>query len=281
MSLSISANRHSQSPPSFFQGRVLAVILLAHLLAMSVFVLLPTTQLAPTPPKQVVTVRLIPLAPPPVLASVVSKEEALSQNSQPSNQVAQSAHSLPSAAIPPNIETSKKNGQPSEKKASTPLASPDDLKPTVNELPATSSSALTTGFNAQRGSTDAHQESSGGASTTTGASSTSGIASSGNVKGGSGPTTPPRFGVAYLNNPAPEYPGMARRLKQQGTVLLAVLVSEAGHPSEVQIKKSSGANTLDNAASKAVKRWRFIPAKRDGATIAAWVQVPIVFNLED
>ena len=91
---------------------------------------------------------------------------------------------------------------------------------------------------------------------------------------------PPRFGAAYLHNPAPDYPPLARRLGEQGRVLLRVLVSVNGDTDQVQIETSSGSNKLDQAAIQAVKRWNFIPAKRSNQPISAYVLVPVQFSLE-
>jgi periplasmic protein TonB len=90
---------------------------------------------------------------------------------------------------------------------------------------------------------------------------------------------PPRFDVAYLNNPAPVYPPIARRIGVQGKVLLRVHVSVEGDAIEVQIHDFSGSTSLDEAALKAVRRWRFVPARQGVEPVAAWVQVPINFKL--
>jgi protein TonB len=93
------------------------------------------------------------------------------------------------------------------------------------------------------------------------------------------PVSPPRFNAAYLDNPAPYYPSQARRLGEEGRVLLRVLVSAAGHAQRVEVARSSGSPRLDDAAVEAVRRWRFVPAKRGSEAIAASVHVPIVFSL--
>ncbi|EXJ14931.1 energy transducer TonB [Imhoffiella purpurea] len=85
--------------------------------------------------------------------------------------------------------------------------------------------------------------------------------------------------AAYLNNPAPGYPGSARRQRQEGTVHLRVLVNAKGRPGEVRIATSSGVSSLDQAALRAVRRWRFKPAQRNGQPISAWVRIPIRFRL--
>lgn len=93
--------------------------------------------------------------------------------------------------------------------------------------------------------------------------------------------TPPSFSASYLQNPAPRYPLAARRAGEQGTVTLKVLVTSEGLPRRVEIEKTSGSSRLDTAALDAVKRWRFVPARRGATPIESWVLVPVVFRLED
>lgn len=100
--------------------------------------------------------------------------------------------------------------------------------------------------------------------------------------GEAGPTTePPRFNAAYLNNPPPDYPAVARRLRLQGTVVLRVLVGTAGRAEELHVDQTSGASILDDAALSAVRNWRFVPARRGTEAIARWVDVPVRFRFQD
>lgn len=94
------------------------------------------------------------------------------------------------------------------------------------------------------------------------------------------PLLPPTFGAAYLRNPAPAYPAIARRNGDQGTVTLKVLVSAEGVSLRVELDQTSGSKSLDDAALEAVKGWRFVPARRGTQNIEAWVRVPVVFKLE-
>ena len=94
------------------------------------------------------------------------------------------------------------------------------------------------------------------------------------------PLVPPRFDVAYLNNPRPEYPRLARRMGEQGRVLLNVFVNAAGQAEKVEIRTSSGYASLDQAARNAVQKWKFVPARKGDQPIGAWVVVPISFVLE-
>ena len=93
------------------------------------------------------------------------------------------------------------------------------------------------------------------------------------------PITPPRFDADYLDNPAPAYPGLSRRLGEHGRVLLRVLVSPEGLATQVEVRESSGYERLDKAARDTVRNWRFVPARQGTQGIAAWVQVPISFLL--
>lgn len=90
----------------------------------------------------------------------------------------------------------------------------------------------------------------------------------------------PQFDAAYLNNPRPAYPAMSRRLGEEGRVEVEVLVQADGTPSKVSLKRSSGYSRLDEAALEAIKRWKFVPAKRLGEPVAASVIVPMPFVLE-
>lgn len=92
--------------------------------------------------------------------------------------------------------------------------------------------------------------------------------------------TPPVFNAAYLDNPAPQYPSLSRRHREQGRVVLHVLVNAAGRADEVEIRASSGYSRLDGTARDTVKRWKFVPAKRGSEPVAGWVLIPISFELE-
>lgn len=93
------------------------------------------------------------------------------------------------------------------------------------------------------------------------------------------PVVPPSFNADYLNNPAPEYPAISRRLGEQGRVVFRVYVEANGLPSDVRVQTSSGFERLDNVALAAIKRWKFVPARRGDAAVGGWVLVPLSFSL--
>jgi protein TonB len=90
---------------------------------------------------------------------------------------------------------------------------------------------------------------------------------------------PPVFNAAYLQNPAPAYPSLSRKLREQGRVILRVLVSANGVADQVELQTSSGYPRLDESARTTISRWKFVPAKRGAEPIAGWVLIPINFNL--
>jgi protein TonB len=59
-----------------------------------------------------------------------------------------------------------------------------------------------------------------------------------------------------------------------------VRVTAQGASERVQVARSSGFPRLDQAASEAVRSWRFVPARRGEEAVAAEVLVPIVFRLD-
>ena len=63
-------------------------------------------------------------------------------------------------------------------------------------------------------------------------------------------------------------------------MLLRVLVGADGQAQAVDIAASSGFERLDRAAQDAVRRWRFVPARRGNDAVAAYVNVPIAFSLD-
>lgn len=94
-------------------------------------------------------------------------------------------------------------------------------------------------------------------------------------------STAPAPAPAPANNAPPVYPVESRRAGEQGLVTLKVFVSRQGSPEQIELKQSSAYARLDQAAIEAVRKWQFIPAKRDDQAIATWVIVPIRFQFEE
>jgi protein TonB len=85
--------------------------------------------------------------------------------------------------------------------------------------------------------------------------------------------------IEYGTKTRVAYPLESLHNREQGTVMLRVLVGTDGMPAAVEIAKSSGWPRLDRAARDAVTHWSFHPAIRNGMAHSAWALVPITFNL--
>jgi protein TonB len=94
---------------------------------------------------------------------------------------------------------------------------------------------------------------------------------------------PPRLissGIEYIRAPQPAYPAFSRRMREEGKVVMRVLVNEKGRPEQVEIETSSGHNRLDEAAKKAALRAVFKPHIENGRPIAVFALIPISFQLD-
>jgi protein TonB len=85
--------------------------------------------------------------------------------------------------------------------------------------------------------------------------------------------------VEYVREPIPRYPPQSRRLREQGLVVLRVVIDERGAASSIEIETSSGHARLDDAAREAVLRAAFRPYVEDGEPRRALVLIPIEFAL--
>lgn len=92
--------------------------------------------------------------------------------------------------------------------------------------------------------------------------------------------TLPRSEGSGLNNPAPIYPRLSRRLNEQGQVVIRVWVTADGEPQQAEVKSSSGYDRLDQEALRTVLRWHFVPGQRFGIAQAMWFNVPVHFVLD-
>ena len=85
--------------------------------------------------------------------------------------------------------------------------------------------------------------------------------------------------VEYLRQPSPRYPPQSRKLREQGLVMLRVMIDERGVACSIEVESSSGYARLDHAAREAVERAAFRPYVEDGSPRRAMVLIPIEFSL--
>jgi TonB family protein len=83
--------------------------------------------------------------------------------------------------------------------------------------------------------------------------------------------TPPKV----THQVAPEHPAQGFRIS--GTVLIGLVVSSKGEPTEVHVLRSLE-KEVDQSAMDAVKQWQFEPARKNGDAVAVKVQIEIRFH---
>lgn len=81
-----------------------------------------------------------------------------------------------------------------------------------------------------------------------------------------------------IYDPEPEYSEEARKVKQQGTVILSLVVDQQGRARDIRLVRSLGMG-LDEKAVEAVKKWKFSPGMKDGIPVAMQVNVEVNFRL--
>jgi periplasmic protein TonB len=91
--------------------------------------------------------------------------------------------------------------------------------------------------------------------------------------------TPAR--AILVTHSTPDYPPVARRLGQQGTLRLKLAITEQGAVSDAVVVNSSGSMYLDAAAIEWVKQhWRYEPAKQGSRSVKSEVQAVVEFKLK-
>ncbi|MCB1596639.1 MAG: energy transducer TonB [Gammaproteobacteria bacterium] len=91
----------------------------------------------------------------------------------------------------------------------------------------------------------------------------------------------PEIDPRYKRRFQPDYPPTSRRLGEEGSVIVQVLVDPEGKVSDGKIQTSSGFPRLDEAALKhALRAWRFTPGTEDGKPVSVWHSVKVTFRIE-
>lgn len=86
---------------------------------------------------------------------------------------------------------------------------------------------------------------------------------------------------SFLSRPTqPRYPRMARRRGIEGSSTYEVWLDEKGRQIKQILVLSSGAPSLDKAALRAIKQWRFSPHTINGRAVAHRIKIPVRFKLD-
>ncbi len=78
----------------------------------------------------------------------------------------------------------------------------------------------------------------------------------------------------------PVYPAAARRRRTEGHVDVRFVVSENGDVVDADVIGSSHQGIFEQAALRAVRKWQFKPATKDGRPVSAQLELRIRFELD-
>jgi len=78
----------------------------------------------------------------------------------------------------------------------------------------------------------------------------------------------------------PVYDELARRSKQEGVVVVEVLIDETGQVAEARLVQQIPRSRLNEASLRAARRWSYQPAVKDGVPVKVWKSERIVFELD-
>lgn len=234
---------------------VLVAVLVAH--ALGLWALLAGLSDPPElpVPGEVVTTAL--LLPEPAAAAAAPARPAAAKP-QPARPQAKPAQQPPTAQPLPTPAASSKPQPPAALPAAVPTQAPSPPAPAGASSPAAPASQAAAAP----------------------ASAAAGSATAAATSQAPARVELPSSSADYLNNPRPAYPGLSKRLGEEGKVVLRVLIEADGSASKAEIRSSSGYDRLDQAALQTVLRWRYLPGKRGGVAEAMWFNVPINFVLE-
>jgi periplasmic protein TonB len=92
-------------------------------------------------------------------------------------------------------------------------------------------------------------------------------------------TVQPRIDLAHSSQP--EYPPQSRRLGEQGSLVLQVMVDASGRITDSKLVQSSGSQRLDQAALEGVKtNYHFFPGTVDGKPQPMWFTFKFTWKLQ-
>lgn len=76
------------------------------------------------------------------------------------------------------------------------------------------------------------------------------------------------------------YPRWALRQGWQGEFSIAIEILTDGTVGRYKVMKSTGYEILDEAATDAVKTWKFQPAMKNGKAVLTCIQIPVRFQID-
>ncbi|HVR69997.1 MAG TPA: energy transducer TonB [Vicinamibacteria bacterium] len=82
-----------------------------------------------------------------------------------------------------------------------------------------------------------------------------------------------------VRNVPPAYPDIAKQARVQGVVVLEAVISPSGEVTNVRVMR--GVPLLNDAATNAVRQWRYTPTMLNGQPVSLVMTVTVNFRLDD
>lgn len=90
-----------------------------------------------------------------------------------------------------------------------------------------------------------------------------------------------RLDPRYADTFQPDYPVGERTAERAGRVVVRVLIGTDGRVKTVEQVSAPNAAFFEATRKRALAKWRFVPATRDGVAVEAWQQIGVLFQLDD
>jgi periplasmic protein TonB len=88
-----------------------------------------------------------------------------------------------------------------------------------------------------------------------------------------------RIDPRYAGALQPEYPPSMIRAEQSGNVTVRVKIGTDGRVKDVQIISSASNEFAEATKRQALRKWRFVPATRDGQPEESWREMTVKFEM--
>ncbi|MDR7333344.1 energy transducer TonB [Roseateles asaccharophilus] len=93
------------------------------------------------------------------------------------------------------------------------------------------------------------------------------------------PKQVPPSAVRYVKLPDLNFPALAKRAREQGTVVLRITVDVNGRLKHATVHRSSGFERIDQAALRDIQSARFAPQTEDGKAVEWQTLAPLAYEL--
>lgn len=92
------------------------------------------------------------------------------------------------------------------------------------------------------------------------------------------PRIPGEEGRIIIGETVPKFPSQLRNAGIEGRAVMAVAIDENGNVTDVQPMEATDRRFAESAAD-AIRKWKFIPATKNGVNVGTVRTIPIMFHL--